>query len=147
MRILILIVSFLLIASIAYASNVVICRTSNDDSKQIIRYLKSVHTPRYSSDNKNLINPDVSLLINVPTKYWKCVNSGVVEMTPPEKALVDLDEADVINQELMTMVDNWEANPSDMLRAFIKVYNSKAPVVQEITEQELIDQIKTDLGL
>ena len=36
-----------------------------------------------------IINPDLSALTNVPTKYWKIVGDTVVEMNSGEKAAVD----------------------------------------------------------
>ena len=80
---------FFLICSTAHASDVVVCQTSNDDNLQVVRYLKSVNTPNFSGDPKNIINPDLSVLNGVPTLYWKCSGGGVVEMTQPEKDAVD----------------------------------------------------------
>lgn len=74
----------------ADASDVVMCQTGTDDGKQVLRYERSVNTPDYSSDQKNLINPDVSALNGVPVKYWKCQNGGVVAMTQAERDDLDL---------------------------------------------------------
>ena len=48
----------------------------------------SVNTPDYS-DIDWIINPDLSQLTSVPQKYWKIYGDLVLEMTTPEKAVVD----------------------------------------------------------
>ena len=51
-------------------------------------YIESVHTPDYSPVEW-LINPDLSLVRAVPSRYWKIEKDTVLEMTQPEKDAVD----------------------------------------------------------
>ena len=51
-------------------------------------HLKSVNTPDYPIEDW-VINPDLSSLSDIPTKYWKCEGDLVLEMTQGEKDVVD----------------------------------------------------------
>lgn len=64
-------------------------------------FLKSVHTPDYSSNPEWLIDPDLSLVEEIPQKYWKVIEGtgdgyndgyGLFEMSQFEKATVDSDQ-------------------------------------------------------
>ena len=57
--------------------------------------VRSVNTPDFDPAVW-LINPDVSDLEGrrVPERYWKVVRNDVVEMTQPEKDVVDTPEPD-----------------------------------------------------
>lgn len=71
---------------------------------QIPQYLESVNTGEYVVDPSVpkdqvvakpgiIINPDISAVQNVDKKYWKRgTGKKVIEMTPTEKAQVDLAE-------------------------------------------------------
>jgi hypothetical protein len=52
------------------------------------QYLTSVNTPSYSETDW-VINPDLSSVQGVPTKYWKIVGDTVSEMNQSEKDAVD----------------------------------------------------------
>lgn len=52
------------------------------------QYLKSVNTPNYSEVDW-VVNPDLSSVQNVPTKYWKIDGDTVSEMNQSEKDAVD----------------------------------------------------------
>jgi hypothetical protein len=58
------------------------------------QYIRSVNTPDYP-DIDWLINPDLSSVISIPSKYWKIEGDLVVEMNSEEKAAVDAAEANV----------------------------------------------------
>ena len=62
----------------------------NRATKQFIR---SVNTPDYDPAAW-IINPDVSKVVGVPTKYWDIQGNTVSEMDAAEKALVDKAESD-----------------------------------------------------
>lgn len=51
-------------------------------------YLKSVHTPSYPTSDW-IINPNLSAVVNVPSKYWKITGDIVSEMSQAEKNAVD----------------------------------------------------------
>jgi hypothetical protein len=55
------------------------------------QYLKSVNTPDYPSVDW-IINPDLSALAGVPTKYWTITGDVITEMTQGEKDAVDAAE-------------------------------------------------------
>jgi len=59
-----------------------------DDNNIITQYLKSVNTPDYSGNV--LVNPDISMVKDIPSKYWKIFNGSVIEMTQEEKNSVDI---------------------------------------------------------
>jgi hypothetical protein len=54
----------------------------------VIEYLKSVNTPDYLGNI--LINPDISIVENIPIKYWKVSNELVIEMTEEGKNAIDI---------------------------------------------------------
>lgn len=56
--------------------------------KTTLVYLQSVNTPDYPQ-SEWIRNPDLSLVKNVPKKYWKMEENNIVEMTQEEKNLVD----------------------------------------------------------
>lgn len=51
-------------------------------------YRLSVNTPDYIGGDW-LINPDLSAVAGIPTKYWKVVDDEVVEMSSEEKTVID----------------------------------------------------------
>lgn len=70
-------------------------------------YLPSVNTPDYPTVDW-IINPDVSALAGVPTKYWNISGDTVTEMTQPEKDAVDAaEQANFIAQARQALKDNY----------------------------------------
>jgi len=55
-----------------------------------VEYKASVHTPDYPSATW-IIDPDLSALVGVATKYWKVSGESVLEMTQAEKDVVNAD--------------------------------------------------------
>jgi hypothetical protein len=55
-------------------------------------HLRSVNTPDYPA-SEWIINPDLSAVAGVPTRYWLISGNTVTEMTPAQKAAVDAAEA------------------------------------------------------
>lgn len=69
--------------------------------------LTSINTPDFSV-NDWIINPDLSLLDNVPHKYWKIDGDNVVEMNQSEKDAVDFEELSNTILEKKYRVDEYE---------------------------------------
>ena len=80
------------------------------------------------------------------TKYHKVENNQVVEMTQAEKDALDQTEAYAQEQALLAQIDKYEVSNLDLLTALIKRINVRIPS-NPITKQEIVDQIKSDLGL
>jgi len=57
-------------------------------NRTTLQLVYSVNTPDYLETDW-IINPDLSLLINVPRKYWKIQGDSVLEMADEEKAIID----------------------------------------------------------
>ena len=125
----------LLLALPVYASDVVVCQTGTDDGLAISAYLKSVNTPDFSKDAKNLINPDVTLLRSVSTTHWKCSNAAVMEMTQTEKDTTDaaalLTEVLVVRADGEAIVDT-RAVGGVVLRAFALVVMDEFNVLRNL---------------
>jgi hypothetical protein len=79
------------------------------------QYLRSVNTPDFPRATW-VINPDLSSLTGVPTKYWKInPDDTVVEMTAAEKSAVDNDPTNLadtkalrnreIDQKTVTLIE------------------------------------------
>jgi hypothetical protein len=57
---------------------------------RVVSYIPAVNTPDYNTRSDVIINPNLSLLLDIiATKYWKHVTGAIVEMTAGEKATVD----------------------------------------------------------
>lgn len=61
---------------------------ANVINRSTLEYKTSVNTPDFPTDAW-IINPDLSALTNVSTKYWKIEGDNVLEMNASEKAVVD----------------------------------------------------------
>lgn len=61
---------------------------ANVINRTTLEYLTSVNTPDYPTGSW-IINPDLSALTNVPSKYWKVVADSVLQMNTTEKNAVD----------------------------------------------------------
>lgn len=55
------------------------------------QYFKSVNTPDFPAADW-IINPDLTALIGVPSKYWNISGDTITEMSQAEKDQVDADE-------------------------------------------------------
>ena len=132
----------LLLCSTAYAENVVVCQTGNDDGLQVKKYIQSVDIAPYS-DPKNIIDPDLSLLIGVDKKYWKCENGGVVEMTQGEKDALDLAEINADIQSNRTSSKNYFNETQ--ARALIEILISEINILRsnDGLSDRTIQQLKT----
>jgi len=115
----ILTLSLILCSTCLFASNVI--------EKKTMRYLKSVHTPRYKNENY-IINP---VLPKCDKKYWVIKDNQVVEMTEAEKAIKDTELAtalDVKNQAIQV------ANEAKEREALIQAR------MRKIAEEQLISE-------
>lgn len=95
-------------------------------SGQTPQYLLSVHTPDYASDPDALINPDVSALTGVPTKYWKRVVNAVQEMTAQEKQALDDAEALAVKNAIPEIIAaQWHQTftKTNIGTSFVNIYS------------------------
>lgn len=69
---------------------------------KVTKVLKSAHTPDYIEVPNTVINPDISGVEGVLTKYWKRASDTIVEMTKQEKVTVD----NAITAEMKTRKEN-----------------------------------------
>lgn len=121
---------------------------------QTPEYLTSVNGAEYMADptalegnvvsnNPNIIiNPDISVVKDIPIKYWKRNGNQIIEMTTAEKQVVDT------NELLARKNRADDFGLSDMkviLTALIKVINLRLPAGQRITKQEMIDALKAEI--
>lgn len=113
------------------------------------QYSRSVHTPDYLTkipDNKKdmpkfakpgiLVNPDVSRVENIPTKYWKKgTGNKVIEMTTSEKQAIDNAE----KQGRKDAIDNYEFNGGDLAQALVDA--------GLVTKKQITDFVKIREGV
>lgn len=104
-------------------SDVVVFNTQNT---RVLDYLRSVNTPDFEGRPDVLINPDVTTLIanGVNPKYWKVVNSQVVEMTQGEKDYLDgMEQQDLVAQAkaLAKSLQASDATQERLMRAIVKL--------------------------
>ena len=93
-------------------------------------YRTSVNTPEFPTVDW-IINPDLSLLGSVHQKYWKIVLDTVVEMTAPEKAVVDQAELDANSIENpIDIRDDFSGTEIDASK-WVKTINIGNPPVIE----------------
>lgn len=88
-------------------------------------YRLSVNTPEYNSTDW-IINPDVSALAGVPTKYWNISGDTVTEMTQAEKDAVDAAEQSArvaaIKAELKARFDKETDNTKALGLLMLELY-------------------------
>jgi hypothetical protein len=109
----------LLFVSSAEASDIVICKTSINDNLQISNYIKSVDTSQFLSNPLVIINPNVSNISDVSSKYWKCSGGSVLKMTQAEiDALNAQEQTDVTLGNRQTAKANLDERH---LKAFVKI--------------------------
>ena len=111
---------------------------------KLIEYKKSVHTPDYSSRPDVLVNPIIPQ--GVEHKYLEVSGGLVIEMTQAEKDDVDTVETQAQEDALLAKIDEYEVSNLALLTALVKRINVRIPS-NPITKQEIIDQLKSDLGL
>lgn len=75
------------------------------------------------------------------------VGGRVVDWTQQEIDDYVLAQQQALDAEKEQLIDALDVSLKDVFVAFIKVYNSKVPAQYQITKQEIIDQLKSDLGL
>lgn len=105
-----------------------------------LQYLKSVNTPDYPESDW-IRNPDMSLVAQVPQKYWKIDGEQVKPMTQVERDVVDGNEL----LERKSRADNFQVGLLELVTALIKVINVRLPSGQKITKQEMIDAVKEEI--
>jgi len=115
-------------------------------------YLTSVNGSEYMTDPATndttpnspdvLINPDISLVKNVPVKFWKRVGDTVVEMDQAEKDAIAAAEL----QARKDMANDFGVQDMKIiLKVLIAILNSKLPANKQITKQEVVDALKGEI--
>ena len=79
-------------------------------------------------------------------QYKKLENSDVVDWTQVEIDAYVQSQADAQAQALLDAIDKYEISKIDLITALVQRINVRIPG-NPITKQEIIDQIKTNLGL
>ena len=110
-------------------------------SNQEPQYLKSVNTPDYSSDPDALIDPNITSVQSVPTKFWKRSGNTVSEMSQAEKDVILAAELTARK----SAADTFAADPLAIFTALIKVINVRLTAGQKITKAELITAVKEEI--
>lgn len=104
-------------------------------------YYPSANTPDFEGNPNALINPDLSLVENIPVIYWKRDGDNVVEMSQAEKdALVQVE----LNTR-KNLADNYSIDIKTALTALVKVINIRLPSGQKITKDEMIQALKDEI--
>lgn len=80
------------------------------------------------------------------TKFHKVENNQVVLMTQAEQDALLAEEAEAHRQELLARINKYEVSNLDLLTALVKRINVRIPS-NPITKNEIIQQIKDDLGI
>ena len=80
------------------------------------------------------------------TKFHIVDNGQVRLMTPAEQDALLAEEAQTQKQSLLEAIDKYEISNLDLLTALVKRINVRIPN-NPITKQEIVSQIKLDLGL
>lgn len=145
MRKLLIFLFLICICNEAYAGDIAIFDPNSQPvPNQVKQYLRSVNTPYYYGRDDIVIMPTMP---HYNLKFLKVKNGQVVEMTQAEKDAIIQAEQQAQHDAQVQNVNNLGVTVKDMIVAFVKVYNSKVPPQYRITKQEIIDQIKQDLGL
>lgn len=97
--------------------------------------LKSQVVPK---DASILINPDTSVVKDVPVKYWKRVGDGIVEASTAEKQAIENER----KTKQLTEIDDYTYFDGS-IRNIVKALVDKGLV----TKQQIIDTIKETEGL
>ena len=134
-----ILIILLLLCSVCYAGDYV-CHTDG-----------TITSKHMSVDGADLIATGNCVKVNRETfesitKYHKVEDNQVVEMGQAEKDALDQAEADAQEQALLAQIDKYEVSNLDLLTALVKRINVRIPA-NPITKQEIVDQIKDDLGL
>ena len=127
---------FLFICSSAYAGVAVFCDATTNAVTDI---KKSVNTPDYDKDPNVIVNPDFSGVLGVDEKYWKCSVDSVVEMTTPEKNVVDAKNTKRLKDIEEAKIDGGEATVGDLIDAL--------DALSLVTKSVVIDKMKELKGI
>lgn len=106
----------------------------------VASYYPSANTPDFEGNPDALINPDLTLVSGVPTKYWKRVGDSVVEMTQEEKDLLATNEL----LARKNLADTYNIDIKTALTALVKVINLRLPS-NKITKDELVEALKNEI--
>lgn len=94
-------------------------------------YRISVHTPDFPSANW-YIDPDISAVVAVPTKYWKIGTNPVTEMNQTEKDAVDAAIVSAAKTAAKTAATNGiDGNEGYDLRGIAKVVVDEINVLRQ----------------
>ena len=138
-----LIMVFVLYCSFVYAEDFV-CYDSEDKNAY---YVHSIDPTQQPSNCVYVLPADHETVRQMVGKFFKKGVTGYpVEMSQAEKDAILQAEEDARQQALLDAIDKFDITNLDLLTALIKVINVRIPS-NPITKQEMIDQIKDDLGL
>ncbi len=143
MRTIALMICLLFITSFAIAGTRIFY--SGEDVTGINNGSPVVGALYYSDDSPDYVTK-MALIASVPRKFLKVVAGELVERTQAEKAIILQAEADAQAQALLDAIDKYEVSNLDLLTALVKRINVRIPS-NPITKQEIMQQIKDDLGL
>lgn len=79
-------------------------------------------------------------------QYKKLENGDVVDWTQVEIDVYFQAQSDTQRQALLDAIDKYEISKVDLITALVQVINVRIPK-NPITKQEIIQQLKDDLGL
>jgi len=122
---------------------------ANVVNRTTVRFLRSVSTPDFPVADW-IINPDLSSVAGVPTKYWKISGDLVLEMTQAEKDAVDAAEAAAtltgVRTEGKDIVDR-ENGISTNLRSLILILIDEFNILRTLHSlpDRTLSQLKTSI--
>jgi|SRR3990167_1320831 len=100
-------------------------------------YLISVNTPDYEGSD-SIVNPNISLVADVPLKYWKRDGNNVLEMTTEEKQIVD----DIELLERKKNAESLDISLKDLVEVLVVVGNTQWSQGKMVTKAQIIDLLK-----
>ena len=119
-----------------------VLRTKNG---KIVDYLLSVSTPDYDQDPENLINPDISAVVEVPMKYWQLENGTVREMTPEEKQATDIAQRNEVLINIRNNVSNY-VDAADLIEILVTIGNTQWSKGKVVTKAQFLDLLFDEIS-
>ncbi len=112
----------------------------NEANGDVLRYLKSAHTPDYSSRTDVVINQRPP---RAPIEYWKVDAGTLREMTAAEKTDKDARLKGDRDGRRRTDIDNLDVEAKTLLRSLRRL----GALTGDPTDEEISTDIKNDEGL
>ena len=106
-------------------------------TNRVLQYLKSVHTPDYSSRGDAIVNPDVSGL-SADKQYWIHSGGSIREMTASEKQAVDdADNAQAVVDRRGEANKQLDTQDGQVIRAFAEVVMDEINILRDLQKPVL----------